>query len=70
MFGKAFSQLKCADKLSSVFKKVLSAEMWQEREKFLSQAYEYVAEMHSALEITKPLPAKVEKFFSRPYFGY
>ena len=66
-FGKAFSELKCADELSPVFKKVLSAETWQEREKFLAQAYEYVAEMHNALEITEPLPAKVEKFFSRPF---
>jgi hypothetical protein len=66
-FGKAFSQLNCAEKLSPVFKKVLSAETWQEREKFLAQAYEYVAEMHNALEITEPLSAKVGRFFSRPF---
>ena len=66
-FGKAFSELKCADELSPVFKKVLSAETWREREKFLAQVYEYVAEMHNALEITEPLPAKVDKFFSRPF---
>jgi hypothetical protein len=65
--GKAFSELKCADELAPVFKKVLSAETWQQREKFLSQAYERVAEMHNALEITEPLPAKVDKFFSRPF---
>ncbi|MDQ3747614.1 MAG: hypothetical protein M3367_01170, partial [Acidobacteriota bacterium] len=27
----------------------------------------YVAEMHNALKITEPLPAKVDKFFSRPF---
>jgi hypothetical protein len=66
-FGKAFLQLKCADELSPIFKKVLTAETWLIREEFLSRAYEYVAEMHNALEITEPLPAKVGKFFTRPF---
>lgn len=66
-FGKAFSKLKCAAELSPVFKKVLSAETWQEREQFLAMAYEYVAEIHNRLEITKPLPAKADKFFTRPF---
>jgi hypothetical protein len=66
-FGKAFSQLKCADELSPVFVKALSADAWREREKFLAEAYEYVAEMHNALEITEPLPAKAGKFFTRPF---
>jgi hypothetical protein len=66
-FGKAFSQLKCADELSPVFKKVLAAETWQEREKYLARAYEYVAETHNALEITEPLPAKADTFFTRPF---
>jgi hypothetical protein len=66
-FGKAFSQLKCAEDLSPIFKKALSAETWQEREKHLATAYEYVAEMHNALEITELLPAKVGNFFNRPF---
>ncbi len=66
-FGKAFSQLKCAGDLSPVFKQVLTAETWQEREKFLSKAYEYVAAIHNQLKITEPLPARVDKFFTRPF---
>ncbi|MEJ7701536.1 MAG: DUF4037 domain-containing protein [Pyrinomonadaceae bacterium] len=66
-FGKAFSQLKCAAELSLVFKEALSAKTWQEREKHLARAYEYVAGMHNVLEITEPLPAKVGSFFSRPF---
>jgi hypothetical protein len=66
-FGKAFFKLKCAAELSPVLKKALSAETWQEREKHLVVAYEYVAGMHNALEITEPLPAKVGSFFSRPF---
>lgn len=66
-FGKAFSQLRCAEDLSPVFKKVLSAETWQEREKYLVKAYEYAAEMHNTLKITEPLPAKASNFFGRPF---
>ena len=66
-FGKAFSQLKCADELSPIFKKALTAKTWQIREKFLSRAYERVAEMHNDLAITEPLPAKADKFFTRPF---
>jgi hypothetical protein len=66
-FGKAFVQLKCAGELSPVLKKALSAEIWQEREKFLAMAYECVAEIHNQLQITEPLPAKVDKFFTRPF---
>ncbi|HEX8564594.1 MAG TPA: DUF4037 domain-containing protein [Pyrinomonadaceae bacterium] len=66
-FGKAFSELKCAKDLSPIFKKALSAESWQEREKFLAKAYQYVAAMHNGLEITEPISAKVDKFFSRPF---
>lgn len=66
-FGKGFSRLKCAAELSPIFKKALSAETWQEREKHLAAAYEFIAGMHNALEITEPLPAKVGNFFGRPF---
>ncbi|HEX9929850.1 MAG TPA: DUF4037 domain-containing protein [Pyrinomonadaceae bacterium] len=66
-FGKAFSELECAEDLSPIFKKALSAESWQEREKFLAKAYQYVALMHNRLEITEPISAKVDNFFSRPF---
>src|SRR5947207_2349886 len=42
-FGKAFTQLKCAADLSPILRRVLQAEAWQEREKHLAAAYEYVA---------------------------
>ncbi len=66
-FGKAFSLLNCAEYLTPVFKQVLSAETWQEREKFLAEAYEFVARMHNDLKITEPLPAKAANFFGRPF---
>lgn len=66
-FGRAFSELKCAEDLSPIFKKVLAAEDWKTREKFLAEAYERVAAMHNALEITELLPAKADNFFGRPF---
>jgi hypothetical protein len=66
-FGKGFSRLKCGTDLSPIFKRVLSAEIWREREKHLATAYERVAEMHNDLKITEPLPAKVGNFFTRPF---
>jgi hypothetical protein len=45
----------------------LSAKGWQEREKFLVEAYESVARMHNSLEITELLAAKADYFFGRPF---
>lgn len=66
-FGKAFNELKCAEDLSPILRRVLLAEAWQEREKYLAAAFECVAEMHNRLRITETLPAKVSKFFGRPF---
>ena len=66
-FGTAFSRLKCSKKLFPVLNKILASNNWKEREKFLAQAYEIIAQMHNNLKITKSLPAKVSKFHDRPY---
>jgi hypothetical protein len=66
-FGTAFSQLYCAAALMPIFSEVLEAGSWQNREKHLSVAYETIAEMHNALNITEPLSSKVSSFFNRPF---
>jgi len=66
-YGTAFSKLACAEQLTSIFRWVILAQSWREREKTLSQAYEIVAEMHNALGITEPLPTKVSSFHGRPF---
>lgn len=66
-FGKAFTLLNCAEELTPIFQKALSAETWKEREKFLAEAYRIVAGMHNALEITEPLATKAAHFFGRPF---
>ena len=66
-FGTAFTHLDCASALMPIFKEVLEARSWQNREKYLSAAYETIAGMHNALGITEPLSPKVSNFFDRPF---
>ena len=66
-FGTAFSNLKCAPMIAPILCKAMSAHNWKEREKNLSKVYECLAKMHNSLKLTKPLPCKATRFFSRPY---
>ena len=66
-FGTAFSRLACAADLSPILWKVLRAETWPEREEALMAAYELVAAMHNALQITPPVPTAVEQMWNRPF---
>lgn len=66
-FGTAFAELRCAGDLTPVLHGALNAQTWQERETFLSQAYEYLSRMHNTLGITEPVPTEVEPFYNRPY---
>jgi len=66
-FGTAFAKLDCADELTPVLRNVQRGVTWQEREQHLCEAYEYVAQMHNALGITKKIPAKVSNFHGRPF---
>jgi hypothetical protein len=66
-FGTAFSLLECAGALSPALQSALRSETWQEREANLCAAYEKVAAMHNALQLTEPQPEKVSNFFGRPF---
>jgi hypothetical protein len=65
--GTAFQQLDCAEALTPILGRVLSAASWQEREGALSAAYEFVARMHNDLGLTEALPGKVSQFHQRPF---
>jgi hypothetical protein len=65
--GTAFSRLKIGKKLTPVLQDVLLAKTWKARERKLAQAYSIIARQHNALRITKPLPTKATKYYSRPY---
>ena len=66
-FGTAFSQLDCAPRLSPIFREVLQANEWKQRQIHLAQAYEVTAALHNALCITIPLQEKATQYFDRPY---
>jgi hypothetical protein len=66
-FGSAFANLKCYSELGPTLLRILEAHSWEERQKYLSIAYEYVAKMHNELGITKQLPTTVRQFFGRPF---
>lgn len=65
--GTAFRRLTCAQELTPIFRNVLRADSWHDREQNLSKAYALVAKMHNALGITNALDTKVTPFFNRPY---
>jgi hypothetical protein len=66
-FGIAFTQLAIAEDLAPVFRKVLTANEWVERQKYLALAYEMVAAKHNTMEITESLDVNVNNFFERPF---
>jgi hypothetical protein len=65
--GTAFAQLDCGRELVPMLTRALAAASWEDRQTHLSRAYESVAEMHNALGITEPLPAKVSRYWARPF---
>jgi hypothetical protein len=65
--GSAFSKLKISKKLSSPLKRVLAAENWKSRERWLSECYSIVAFQHNALKITSAMATEVSNYFDRPY---
>lgn len=66
-FGTAFARLEIAPRLLPALRGAMLAATWPEREAFLSQAYEVLAEKHNTLGLTAPLPTKVSPFFGRPF---
>jgi len=66
-FGTAFKQLPCSHDLWPDLSAALTASTWQERERPLVHAYERIATMHNALQITEPLPQRAVPFYGRPF---
>jgi len=66
-FGKAFSELEIARKISPVLKRILYSKSIKERECHLGKAYSIVASKHNSLKITKLMETEVSKYYNRPY---
>ncbi|CAN5234679.1 DUF4037 domain-containing protein [soil metagenome] len=66
-FGTAFMRLQSANTLAPLFRQILASSTWEDRQKWLTEAYEFVAETHNELKITKVLPTSVRQFHGRPF---
>ena len=66
-FGTAFGRLGCSKHLAPLLEAILRARSWKERDPLLGRAYEHLAGMHNALELTPPLPTSAASFFGRPF---
>jgi hypothetical protein len=66
-FGTAFSQLRCSPDLTPTLWSVVQAKTWQSREQALLAAYEKLAVMHNALQLTDPVSIDVVQMWNRPF---
>ena len=69
-FGTAFSKLECGPELSPIFREVLLATTWKEREGHLARAFAIIARRHNNLQITRAIPEQVSNYFGRPYMVF
>ncbi len=66
-FGTAFARLDCAPALTPHLRAAQLAADWQAREQHLCAAYEHLARMHNALDLTEPISETVASFHGRPF---
>ena len=66
-FGSAFAQLESAAGLTDMLMAVQGADTWQERDRWLGEAYRVVAGRHNRLGLTEPMPERPIQFFGRPF---
>ena len=66
-FGTAFSRLDCAARLTDILLAVQRAHTWQERDRWLREAYHVVAARYNRLALTEPMPETTRAFFGRPF---
>jgi len=64
-FGTAFKRLACGSDLWPTLERALGADDWRGRERHLVDAYETIARMHNALDLTEPLPGRAVNFHGR-----
>ncbi|MEV6241941.1 DUF4037 domain-containing protein [Lentzea sp. NPDC051838] len=66
-FGTAFAHLPCGPALGPVLTAVLAATDWRTRERYLVEAYEFVARLHNEAGLTEPVDPSTRLFHDRPY---
>lgn len=65
--GTAFAATERAEQLRPHLSGATAARNWQERERYLSAAYEIIAELHNERRLTVPLDPRVRQFHDRPF---
>jgi len=68
-FGTGFSKLNCANDMKPIFQKILKANSYNQRSQALCTACLKIAEMHNALNITRPVPLEIVDYYQRGYKG-
>ncbi|MCL2420688.1 MAG: DUF4037 domain-containing protein [Defluviitaleaceae bacterium] len=66
-FGTAFSQLKYAGDFEDAMQSGLAAREWQEREKYLSQAYIALGKLHNQSRLAQKIEPGVMRYYTRPF---
>jgi hypothetical protein len=66
-YGTAFSELESAQTLTPIFMEIMDASNWQDRQGYLTRAYEQITKMHNELGVTDPLKTQVSSFHNRPF---
>lgn len=66
-FGTAFARLPGADSLAPLFRSVLRAESWPEREEALIAAYRELAARQNALGVADPVATEIVRLWDRPF---
>jgi|1185.fasta_scaffold63078_2 hypothetical protein len=65
--GTAFASLASAAELGPDLARALGQSTWRSREQALGRAYEKLARMHNALEVTPPLEPSLRSYHDRPF---
>jgi hypothetical protein len=63
----AFARLSCADVLLPLMTDAVEADDFVARERALTLAYEFVAELHNASGVSAAVDARVQQFHDRPF---
>ena len=66
-FGTAFSKLACAKNFEEIIQAGLAAKDWKEREKYLSEAYIALGNVHNKSDIAAYVKPGVIPYYTRPF---
>ncbi|MCM5552030.1 DUF4037 domain-containing protein [Pleomorphomonas sp. NRK KF1] len=66
-FGSAFARLSAAKTLTPLLNAAMTAESWEDRQRYLAQAYLAAAEMHEPAGFSLSVTPRIGPYFGRPF---